>query len=99
MKPVEGAACPLCGQPVQENAKAFGCSAWKSGCRFTLWKDGLARGGGPQLNEKIIRLLLKDGQVAGSTGVLALKDGFLTFTKKGEQEPSARMAIAYEKKG
>ena len=63
---MEGVACPLCGKPVQENAKAFGCSDWKNGCRFTLWKDGLARSGGPQLNAKIVQLLLRDGRVKGS---------------------------------
>ncbi len=30
--------CPLCGKPVVENKKAFGCSDWKSGCKFTIWK-------------------------------------------------------------
>ena len=99
VKPIEGTVCPLCGQPVQENAKAFGCSAWKSGCKFTLWKDALTRGGGPQLNEKIVKLLLKEGSVAGSTGEVALRDGFVTFTRKGEAEPAARVAIVYEKKG
>ena len=31
--------CPLCRQPVIEGKKGFGCSAWKSGCRFVLWKQ------------------------------------------------------------
>ena len=31
--------CPLCGKPIRENSKAFGCSGWKDGCKFTLWKD------------------------------------------------------------
>lgn len=30
--------CPVCGKPLQENSKAFGCSGWKSGCSFTVWK-------------------------------------------------------------
>ncbi|MBQ9196818.1 MAG: DNA topoisomerase III [Clostridia bacterium] len=98
VKAIEGAVCPLCGKPVQENAKAFGCSNWKAGCHFTLWKDGLARSGGPQLSARIIQLLLKDGQVKGSTGVLKMADGFLTFTPNGADSPSARMAITYEKK-
>ena len=94
---VEGAVCPLCGKPVQENKLAFGCSGWKAGCHFTLWKDGLARGGGPALNAKIVRLLLKNGQVQGSTGVLALADGCVTFTPKDGGVP-ARMPVVYEKK-
>lgn len=30
--------CPLCGKPVTENSKAYGCSGWKEGCKFTIWK-------------------------------------------------------------
>ena len=98
VKPLPDVVCPLCGKPVQENAKAFGCSDWKNGCRFTLWKDGLARSGGPQLNAKIVQLLLRDGRVKGSTGVLALADGFLTFTPNGADAPAASVAVVYEKK-
>ncbi len=28
--------CPLCGQPVISGNHAFGCSAWRTGCRFVL---------------------------------------------------------------
>ena len=31
--------CPECGNPVIETEKAFGCSNWKNGCRFTVWKN------------------------------------------------------------
>ncbi len=30
--------CPLCGSPVVEGKTGYGCSAWKSGCKFVLWK-------------------------------------------------------------
>ncbi len=96
--PVAGVVCPLCGKPVQENAKAFGCSDWKNGCRFTLWKDCAKRGGGPLLSEKLVTLLLKDGAVAGSTGTLAIRDGMFTFTKKDEGAPTVSVPIRYEKK-
>ena len=98
VKPVEGVACPLCGKAVQENQKAFGCSGWKEGCHFTLWKDGLKRGGGPLLNEKLVQLLLKNGAVKGSTGTVALSNGFLTFTPNGAESPAVSAAITYEKK-
>lgn len=39
VKAIEGVQCPLCGKPVQENTKAFGCSGWRDGCHFTLWKE------------------------------------------------------------
>jgi DNA topoisomerase-3 len=31
-------SCPLCKSPVVENKKAYGCSNWKSGCKFVIWK-------------------------------------------------------------
>lgn len=31
--------CPGCGHPVIEREKGFGCSNWKAGCKFTIWKD------------------------------------------------------------
>ncbi len=31
-------ACPKCGSPVMETKQAYGCSAWKSGCKFAIWK-------------------------------------------------------------
>jgi DNA topoisomerase-3 len=30
--------CPLCGREVIEQAKSYGCSGWKEGCRFAIWK-------------------------------------------------------------
>lgn len=30
--------CPLCGAALKESPRAFGCSAWKTGCGFTVWK-------------------------------------------------------------
>jgi DNA topoisomerase III len=31
--------CPCCSQPVIEGKRGFGCSAWKGGCSFVLWKE------------------------------------------------------------
>ena len=94
---IEGAVCPICGKGVQESPTAFGCTAWRDGCRFTLWKDCLSRVGGPQLNAKIVQLLLKSGEVKGSTGTLKIENGALTFTRTGEAAPAARMPLTYEK--
>jgi DNA topoisomerase-3 len=30
--------CPLCGSDVVQQEKSYGCSGWKQGCRFTIWK-------------------------------------------------------------
>jgi DNA topoisomerase-3 len=31
--------CPLCHKPVIEGRKGYGCSGWKDGCQFVLWKQ------------------------------------------------------------
>jgi len=32
-------ACPRCGAPVVETKKSYGCSTWKDGCKFAIWKN------------------------------------------------------------
>ncbi|MGY0694866.1 DNA topoisomerase [Virgibacillus sp. FSP13] len=32
-------SCPQCGSGVIEGKKGFGCSNWKSGCKFVIWKN------------------------------------------------------------
>ncbi|WP_062286009.1 DNA topoisomerase III [Neomoorella mulderi] len=31
--------CPLCGKDVTESQKGYGCSGWKEGCKFVIWKE------------------------------------------------------------
>lgn len=31
--------CPLCGRPVVESQKGYGCSGWREGCKFVIWKS------------------------------------------------------------
>ena len=79
--------CPVCGRGrVVENEKAFGCSRWREGCRFTLWKNAVSGAGGPELTERIVRALLEapDGEIRGSTGTLCYHEGMLGFTPKGK---------------
>jgi DNA topoisomerase-3 len=35
--------CPRCGRPVIEGKRGFGCSGWKEGCSFVLWKEHRGR--------------------------------------------------------
>jgi DNA topoisomerase-3 len=95
---VKGAMCPVCGKgKVTENSRSFYCSRYKEGCAFTLWKDGLTRGGGPLLTAKLIQLLLEKKQVRGSTGVIALTEKEITFTPTGEEAPTARRLLTWQK--
>ncbi|GFI61061.1 DNA topoisomerase 3 [Clostridiales bacterium] len=50
--------CPLCGENVYENTKAYYCSGWKAGCKFTLWKESLERYGA-KLTPKLVKELLE----------------------------------------
>jgi DNA topoisomerase III len=58
--------CPRCGaetgEIIRENAKAYGCTSWKSreeaGCGFVIWK----RVAGRTLTPEIARQLLEEGR-------------------------------------
>ncbi len=96
--PIPDVKCPVCTQGgVAENSKGFYCTRYRDGCHFTLWKDGLKRGGGPLLTVKLMELLLKDGSVKGSTGTLCLAEGFLIFTPKSASAPTFRVPLTYVK--
>ena len=99
-KPLEGnAICPVCGKGhVVETQQAFSCSEQTSGCHFTLWKDCLTRGGGPELTAKIMSLLLEKRQLQGSTGVIALTGKTIAFYPTGAQEASVTRSLLYTKK-
>jgi DNA topoisomerase-3 len=57
--------CPLCKEgEIVETAKAFGCSRYRDGCGFTIWK----RVAGRKLAKKQIEQLLKDGRTGWIEG-------------------------------
>ncbi len=72
--------CPKCGQPVISGKQAFGCSAWRKGCRFVLqptYRDS-------QLDTSQIRELLQHGVLSEP---IKLGDGqqyFLSLLESGE---------------
>lgn len=93
-----GVVCPVCHSPVLETEKAFGCSDWRNGCKFTLWKDALVRAGGPSLNRRIVTELLQKGEVKGSTGTIKLANGKLSYCEGAEGIIKVSVPILYEKK-
>lgn len=48
---------PLCGSDVIEQEKSFGCSGWRSGCRFAIWKT-IA---GKRISARTAQALLRRG--------------------------------------
>ena len=56
------------------------------------------RGKGPELNEKLLRIILEKKQIKGSTGTIVLREGWLRFYPTGSDTPSAARSLIYEKK-
>jgi len=55
--------CPECGKPVVETQKAFGCSGYKEGCKFTIWKNSLERFGRKSIPAGTVKNLLSGKEV------------------------------------
>lgn len=62
--------CPQCGAPVIEGKKGLGCSRWKEGCTFVLWKNVA----GAELDAALARELLDLGHSLRAVPVRA-EDG------------------------
>jgi DNA topoisomerase-3 len=50
--------CPLCGSEVVEQVRSYGCSGWRDGCKFAIWKS-IA---GKPISPRTARALLRRGQ-------------------------------------
>jgi DNA topoisomerase-3 len=50
--------CPLCGSEVVEQPRSYGCSGWRDGCKFAIWKE-IA---GKPISPSTARALLRRGQ-------------------------------------
>lgn len=71
-QPKELGICPSCGKGhIIENQKSYGCSDWKNGCKFSIWKE-IA---GKKLTIKNIEDLVQKGK----TGLIK---GFKSKTGK-----------------
>jgi hypothetical protein len=53
--PVPLGACPLCGSDVVEQEKSFGCSGWKQGCKFAIWKTIAGKSIGARTAQGLLR--------------------------------------------
>lgn len=61
--------CPRCGKPVLEGKKGFGCSGYKEGCSFIIWKEGqygahkVLAASGKKITASMVKKLLKKGKI------------------------------------
>ncbi len=92
--------CPQCGSAVMESTKGFGCTNWKSGCKYVIWKnDKYLAALKKKPTKTMVKQLLKDGQVhvkglkgkdgkpfeADMTYTLNAGNGYYSWTIKTEQ--------------
>lgn len=55
--------CPLCGKgQIKINRKAYYCTEWKKGCKFTVWLDSLDRYGG-HVNDELMKQIIDRQEV------------------------------------
>lgn len=82
--------CPVCGHAVIEGKKGFGCSNWKNGCKFVIWKDDKFLAAMKKKPTKtMVKQLLKNGKVLvkGLTSKKGNKfDAVLRYEKHPEQD-------------
>ncbi|MBT2217937.1 topoisomerase C-terminal repeat-containing protein [Virgibacillus dakarensis] len=64
-KPIEVlGSCPNCGGKVMEGKKGFGCSNWKNGCKFVIWKnDKYLQTMKKRVTKTMVKQLLKNKRV------------------------------------
>jgi DNA topoisomerase-3 len=71
--------CPLCGSDVVEQERSYGCSGWRAGCKFTIWKTTA----GKKLSSRTARTLLRKGRTPLLKG----------FTSKAGKRFDARLKL------
>jgi DNA topoisomerase-3 len=94
--------CPVCGKPIIEGRKGYGCSDWKAGCKFVLWKEMV----GVPVSRDMACQLLQNTRTLKSYAIKLNDEVFnaqLTLNKQGEisyiktepgQRSDAKEAIA-----
>ena len=99
--------CPKCGRPVIEGKRGFGCSGWREGCKFVLWREAEGR----TLADDEVRQLLQAGVLwpVGESGrpvLQLLESGSLTPIpiptgewRKPAAKPGRRAAVGRKATG
>lgn len=59
--------CPVCGSQITEGTKGYGCSNWKAGCRYVIWKnDKFLASLKVRPTKEVVKKLLSNGKVYGN---------------------------------
>jgi DNA topoisomerase III len=77
--------CPICGNDIIEGKKGFGCSNWRKGCKFVIWKeDEFIVALNKKITKTIAKKLLKSGKVE-LKGIVEKDgtkfDGYISYLK------------------
>lgn len=82
--------CPQCGNAIVEGQKGFGCSNWKSGCKFVVWKnDKYLASMKKKPTKTMVKTLLKNGttHVKGLTSKRGNKfNAYLRYEKNPDND-------------
>lgn len=82
--------CPGCGSPVVEGEKGFGCTNWKSGCKFVIWKDDLfLKSLKARISKEAVIKLLSEGELYGSKFVSkkgTIFSAYLSYVKEEDSQ-------------
>lgn len=82
--------CPLCRHSIIEGKKGFGCSNWKNGCKFVIWKnDKFLATMKKKPTKTMVKMLLKNGKanVKGLTSKKGNKfDAVLRYEKNSDND-------------
>ncbi|MFB5561283.1 type IA DNA topoisomerase [Bacillus cereus] len=82
--------CPICSNAIVEGQKGFGCSDWKNGCKFVIWKnDKFLATMKKKPTKTMVKALLKNG-IAPVKGLTSKKgnkfDANLRYEKNVDNE-------------
>lgn len=82
--------CPLCDHGIIEGTKGYGCSNWRNGCKFVIWKnDKFLASMKKKPTKTMVKTLLKNGVVTvkGLTSKKGNKfDANLRYEKNNDNE-------------
>lgn len=80
--------CPACNQgSIIEGQKGFGCSNWKNGCKFVIWKnDKFLAALKKKPSKTMVKMLLKNG-VATVKGLTSKKGNKFDANMRYEKNP------------